>query len=91
MTVESRNVAVHEAVTPEPERLHWESAKLPAVPDELKEMVPAGVIGVPVAEVSVTVAVQVDVCPIATGESHDTVVDVVLKPTVRVADPWLVT
>ena len=78
---------MHVAEPPDPERMQGDPAKLPATPVALKVIVPAGAIGVPTEEVSVTVATQVDCSLIATGESHETVVDVVLALTVKVAVP----
>ena len=73
----------------DPERVQGDPAKLPATPVAGKVTVPVGVVGVPTVEVSVTVAIQVDCWLTATGESQETVVDVVLGLTVKVAVPWL--
>jgi hypothetical protein len=59
-TVESKKVIAHVADAPVPERVQGDPVKLPATPIEEKVIVPAGVIGVPTADVSVTVAVHVD-------------------------------
>ncbi len=67
-TVESRNVTVHATDAPDPERVQGDPVKLLATPVEAKVIVPAGVIGVPTVEVSVTVAVHVDAWFTATGE-----------------------
>jgi len=69
-TVESRNVTVHAADAPDPERVQGDPVKLPAAPVEEKEkvIVPAGVIGVPTVEASVTVASHNDAWFTATGE-----------------------
>jgi len=86
-TVESKKVTVHVADAPDPERVQGDPVKLPATPVKEKVIVPAGVIGVPTVEVSVTVAVHVDAWLTATGESQEIVVDVVLGLTARVAGP----
>jgi len=86
-TVESRNVTVHAADAPDPERVQGDPVKLPPTPVEAKVIVPVGVIGVPTVEVSVTVAVHVDAWLTATRESQEIFVDVVLGLTARVAGP----
>jgi hypothetical protein len=72
---------------------HVAEAPVPAnvqVPPGVKVTVPVGVLVVPVA-VSVTVAVHVVACPTTTVDGlHATVVVVVLRLTVTLADPVLV-
>jgi hypothetical protein len=80
---------VHVAVEPDPDRVQGDPVKLPATPVEAKATVPVGVIGVPEAEVSATVAVQVEAWLTTTGLLHDTVVDVVLGLTAIFAVPAL--
>lgn len=86
-TVESKKVTEHVAEAPEPDNLQGDPVKLPATPVGVKVIVPAGVIGVPIVAVSVTVAVHVDDWSTATGESQEIVVEVVLGLTARVAGP----
>jgi hypothetical protein len=86
-TVESKKVTLHVADAPDPEGLQEELDKIPLTPVWLKVIVPAGVVGLPTVDVSVTVAVHVDAWLTATGESQEMVVDVVLGLTARVADP----
>ena len=85
--VESRNVALHVAVGPEPDNVQGEPVKLPS--DVEKVTVPAGVIGDPVVEVSVTVAVQVEGWFTTTGVLHDTLDEVLLGLTAMFAAPEL--
>ena len=80
---------MHAADAPDPERVQGDPVKLPATPVEEKVIVPAGVIGVPTVEVSVTVAMHVDAWLTATGESQESIVDVALGLTARVAGPRL--
>ena len=74
---------------PDPESVQGEPVKLPATPVEVNVTVPIGVIGVPEAEVSATVAVQVEAWLTTTGLLHDTVVDVVLGLTAIFVVPAL--
>ena len=59
---------MHAADAPDPERVQGDPVKLPATPVEGKVIVPAGVIGVPTVEVSVTVAVHNEAWFTTTGE-----------------------
>lgn len=81
---------MHVAVKPDPDRVQGEPVKLPATPVELNVTVPVGVMGVPEAEVSDTVAVQVEAWLTTTGLLHDTVVEVVLGLTAIFVVPVLV-
>ncbi len=61
----------------------------PAAPVEVKATVPVGTVEIP-AEVSATVAVQVEATPTTTGDVHEIVVEVVLGLTVMLPVPELV-
>ena len=80
---------MHVADVPDPESVQGELVKPPATPVEVNVTVPVGVIGVPEAEVSATVAVQVEAWLTTTGLLHDTVVDVVLRLTAIFVVPAL--
>jgi len=69
--VDAVNVEVQVAEAVVPARTHEE--KIPVTPISLNESVPVGVVA-PVAEVSVTVTLQVDPWLIATGLEQATVV-----------------
>lgn len=84
------NVAEQVAVTPVPDRVHGEPAKVPGAPVLVKATVPVGVLVVPTS-VSVTVAVHVDACPMLTLEGVHTIpVDVARLLTVTLVLPLLV-
>ena len=76
------NVEVHVADAVVPARV--QAVKVPVTPVSLRATVPVGVIAVPEA-VSVTVTVQVEVCPTRTGVVQETVV-VVDLPVVTETD-----
>ena len=80
--VVGENVDVHVADAVVPARVHVVND--PVTPVSLRATVPVGVIAVPPA-MSVTVTVQVEVCPTRTGVVQETVVDVVL-PVVTITD-----
>ena len=80
--VVGENIDVHVADAVVPDRLHV--VNVPVTPISLRATVPVGVIAVPPA-MSVTVTVQVEVCPTRTGVVQDTVVDVA-RPVVTETD-----
>ena len=67
-------VEVHVAEAVVPAKVHV--VNVPVTPFSVRVIVPVGVVA-PVAEVSVTVTVQVDAWLATTGLMHDTVVEVV--------------
>ena len=80
-------LALHVAVPVAPgTRLQVLEVKLPEAPAGVKVTVPAGVTFVPAVDVSVTVAVQVDISFTTTGLAQLTVVEVERKVTVTDAE-----
>lgn len=69
-------------------KLQLVGLNVPAVPVDVNDTVPVGVLAVP-GDVSVTVAVQVEPWPMATGDVHDTAVAVALRLTVTLVLPLL--
>ena len=80
---------MHVADEPDAKSVQGEPVKPPATPVEVNVTVPVGVIEVPEAEVSATVAVQVEAWLTTTGLLHDTVVDVALGLTAIFVAPAL--
>ena len=80
---------MHVADELDPESVQGELVKPPATPVDVNVTVPIGVIGVPEAEVSATVAVQAEAWLTTTGLLHDTVVDVALGLTAIFVAPAL--
>ncbi len=68
-------------------RLHVDALNVPRL--VVHVIVPVGVLVVPVA-VSLTVAVHSEPWLATTGVAQDTPVEVVLRLTVKVSNPWLV-
>ncbi len=69
-----------------PDRVQLGALRLPAIPLELNDTLPPGVMTVP-GDVSVTVAVHVEACPIGTdGGLHETPVEVLRCVTVTVVE-----
>lgn len=84
--VDAVKVDVHVALAVVPASVHVVNE--PVTPVSLRATVPVGVVA-PVADVSVTVTVQVDPWLMTTGVEHETVVVVACGLTTTLVDPLL--
>ena len=85
--VDAVKVEMHVADAVVPARV--QTVKDPVTPVSLRATVPVGVRNVPTTEVSVTVTVHVEPCPVLTGLVQLTVVLVVLRTIVMLVVPLL--